>query len=206
MTRAHPRSDTGITLLELVIVMMLFALVAVMGVQALSGMMRADERLSIVDDNTARTTRALSMLRNDLKAADARAFWPPGAENPERAFIDLSAQEGVLEFTIAGQPVLPDVQAAGFSRVIWRYDREGQRLTRQVWPVLRPGADRAAAPEVEMLPGILAMSVLSYAGTKAGWVEEFGTENRDFDLPLPEAVDLRLESKRYGDLRIMVRF
>jgi general secretion pathway protein J len=206
MSRAFQRSEAGITLLELVIVMMLFALVAVMGLQALSGAMRADARLSAVDDQTAQMTRTLSLLRNDLKSADSRVFWPPGTDEPARAFIDLSAKDGVLEFTIAGQPVLPDVQAAGFSRVIWRHDRDNARLTRQVWPVLRPGADRAQAPEVEMLPGIVAMQVLSYAGEKAGWVEEFGTEARPFDTPLPEAVDLRLESEVYGPLRIVVRF
>jgi general secretion pathway protein J len=201
-----PARETGISLLELVIVMMLFALVAVMGLQALSGAMRAQERLSAVDDATARMTRALTLLRNDLKSADSRVFWPPGAPDPARAFIDLSAKDGVLEFTISGQPVLPDVQAAGFSRVIWRHDRDKNRLTRQVWPVLRPGADRAQAPEVEMLPGILAMRVLSYASKDAGWVEEFGTEARVSDPPLPGAVDLRIMSETYGVLRLVVRF
>ncbi len=203
--RAAPPHEAGISLLELVIVMMLFALVAVMGLQALSGAMRAEGRLSAVDEATANMTRALTMLRNDLKSADSRVFWPPGAEQPARAFIDLSAQDGTLEFTLSGQPVLPDVQAAGFSRVIWRLDRENARLTRQVWPVLRPGADRAQAPEVEMLPGILALRVLSYAGKEAGWVEEFGTQGRAFDPPLPEAVELELESEIYGPLRILVR-
>ena len=201
-----PPREAGISLLELVIVLMLFALVAVMGLQALSGAMRAEGRLSAVDAATARMTRALTLLRNDLKSADSRSFWPPGADEPARAFIDLSAQEGVLEFTISGQPVLPEVQSAGFSRVIWRHDRDKNRLTRQVWPVLRPGADRAAAPEIEMLSGILALRVLSYAGEDAGWVEEFGTKARAFDLPLPEAVELNLESGIYGPLRIVVRF
>lgn len=201
----EPR-DAGITLLELVIVLSLFALVAVMGLQALNGAMRADARLSEVDDRTARMTRALTLLRNDLKSADSRAFWPPGAEQPKRAFIDLSANDGVLEFTIAGQAVLPDIQAAGFSRVIWRHDREGNRLTRQAWPVLRPAADRAQAPEVEMLRGIVGLSVLSYAGEDAGWVNEYGTEKQPFGGGLPEAVDLRLESEFYGPLRVVVRF
>lgn len=206
MTRAEHRRDAGITLLELVIVMALFALVAVMGLQALSGAMRADERLRKVDGATARMTRALTLLRNDLKSADSRVFWPPGADEPARAFIDLTAKDGVLEFTIAGQPVLPDVQSAGFSRVIWRHDRENNRLTRQVWPVLRPAEDRALAPEVEMLQGIVGLSVRSYVGKDDGWIGEFGTDKQPFEAPLPEAVELNLVSELYGPLRIVVRF
>ncbi len=206
MTGAAHRRDAGITLLELVIVMALFALVAVMGLQALSGAMRADERLRKVDDATARMTRALTLLRNDLKSADSRVFWPPGAEEAARPFIDLTASDGVLEFTIAGQPVLPDVQSAGFSRVIWRHDRENNRLTRQVWPVLRPAGDQALAPEVEMLQGIVGLSVRSYAGKDDGWVGEFGTDKQPFEASLPEAVELNLVSELYGPLRIVVRF
>ena len=41
--------DKGLTLLELVVVLSLFALVAVMGLQALSGTMRAQDRLIGVD-------------------------------------------------------------------------------------------------------------------------------------------------------------
>ena len=170
--------DAGITLLELVVVLSLFALVAVMGLQALNGAMLADQRLRKVDTETAQMARALTLLRNDLKAADSRSFWPPGADEPKRAFIDLSAADGVLEFTISGQPVLPGTQAAGFSRVIWRHDRETDRLTRQVWPVLRPATDRAQAPEVEMMQGIVGLNLRAFTGEELGWVAEYGTENR----------------------------
>ena len=44
MTRSA-MADRGLTLLELVAVLAIFSLVAVMGLQALSGMMRARDRL-----------------------------------------------------------------------------------------------------------------------------------------------------------------
>ena len=47
------RRDQGITLIELIVAMALFALVAVMGLQALNGMLRSRDRLSDMADETA---------------------------------------------------------------------------------------------------------------------------------------------------------
>ncbi|SLN47734.1 Type II secretion system protein J precursor [Roseovarius litorisediminis] len=198
--------DKGLTLLELVVVLSLFALVAVMGLQALSGTMRAQDRLIEVDDRTAELARALTIMRSDLRAAAAREFMPPGADEAEPAFMDLSANEGVVTFSITGQQVLPGVQAAGQSRVIWRYDRDEGYLTRQVWPVLRPAAVRALSPEVVMLEGIIDLDVRSYTGESEGWVRDYGLD-QDIEVPpLPQAVDIRLESRLYGALRVVVSF
>ncbi|MGR3696731.1 MAG: PulJ/GspJ family protein, partial [Roseovarius sp.] len=50
-------ADRGLTLLELVAVLAIFSLVAVMGLQALSGMMRARDRLTDADEQAAALAR-----------------------------------------------------------------------------------------------------------------------------------------------------
>mgnify|MGYP001828726379 FL=1 len=150
--------------------------------------------------------RARDRLRNDLKSASALAFWPPESIEAEPAFLDQSADEGRLAFSTSGQPVLPDDQAAGLSRVIWRYDREGERLIRQVWPVLRPTSEAALAPETVVFDNIASFRVSAYASPEEGWVAGWGMPGPLLRPDLPDAVDIQFDSDVYGPLRVMVRF
>ncbi|SLN47015.1 Pseudopilin GspJ [Roseovarius gaetbuli] len=198
--------DRGLTLLELVAVLSIFAMVAVMGLQALGGMMRARDRITDADEKAAALSRGLVLLRNDLKSAAALGFWPPESIEAEPAFLDQSADEGRLAFSTSGQPVLPEDQAAGQSRVIWRYDREDERLIRQVWPVLRPASEAARAPETVVFDHIASFRVSAYASLEEGWVAGWGVPGPLPRPDLPDAVDIQFDSDVYGPLRVMVRF
>ncbi|SFO01717.1 type II secretion system protein J (GspJ) [Roseovarius lutimaris] len=198
--------DRGLTLLELVAVLSIFAMVAVMGLQALGGMMRARDRITDADEKAAALSRGLTLLRSDLKSAAALAFWPPESIESEPAFLDQSADEGILAFSTSGQPVLPDDQAAGRSRVIWRYDREDEQLIRQVWPVLRPASEAALAPEMEIFDNIASFRVSAYASPEEGWVAGWGVPGPLSRPDLPDAVDIQFDSDVYGPLRVMVSY
>lgn len=198
--------DRGITLLELVAAMAIFALVAVMGLQALSGAIRARDRLTEVDIRSAGLSRALTLLRRDLKAAAPLPFLPVGSDEAEWPFIDRVFQDGSMTFSVTGQPVLPDVNAAGQSRVIWRYDRGTGQLTRQVWPVLRPATSAAQAEAVVLLDNVTDFAVLAYAGKDDGWITGFGAQEDRRVRNLPKAVDVRLTSAQYGPMRVVVAY
>ncbi|GAW33310.1 type II secretion system protein J precursor [Roseovarius sp. A-2] len=197
-------SDRGLTLLELVAVMAIFALVAVMGLQALSGMMRARDRLSVADEEAAALARGLTLLRADLKSATGASFWPSETPDPQPPLLDRSAEDGWLAFTTAGRVVLPEALLAGQERVIWRHDRQDERLTRRVWPVLRPASAQALAPETEVFDRIAGFRVRSYAGPEEGWIDGWGQPNPLARTTLPKAVEVRIDSERYGPLRVMV--
>jgi general secretion pathway protein J len=100
--------------------------------------------------------------------------------------------------------VLPEALLAGQERVIWRHDRQAERLTRQVWPVLRPASVQALAPETEIFDRIAEFQVRSYAGPEEGWVDGWGQPEPQARTELPKAVELRIDSERYGPLRVMV--
>ncbi|WP_417726340.1 type II secretion system protein GspJ [Roseovarius sp.] len=204
MTR--PASDRGLTLLELVAVLAIFALVAVMGLQALSGMMRARDRLTEADERAAALARGLTLLREDLKSAAAMPFWPPDALDPDPALLDLTGPEGRFALTTAGRGVLPEVQAAGQARVIWRHDREADRLTRQIWPVLRPASDQALAPETTVFEQVAGLRLRAYAGLEEGWVADWGQPDLALRPALPKAISVEIESITYGPLRIVVAY
>lgn len=206
MTARVRRTDRGVTLLELVAVLSIFALVAVMGLQALSGMMRARDRLSAADDKAATLARGLTLLRADLKAAAGMPFWPPDAVDPDPAFVDHSADEGWFALSTVGQPVLPEAQLAGQSRVIWRLDREAERLIRQVWPVLRPATGLALAPPATVFESVAGLRVRAYAGAEEGWVSAWGLPEGALRPSLPKAIEVMIESEDYGPLRVMVAY
>jgi general secretion pathway protein J len=205
MTRTAT-ADRGLTLLELVAVLAIFALVAVMGLQALSGMMRARDRLTDADEQAAALARGLTLLREDLKSAAALPFWPPGALDPEAAFLDRTGPAGWFALSTAGRAVLPEVQAAGQARVIWRHDRDADRLTRQVWPVLRPASDLAQSPEITVFERVAGLRLRAYAGTEEGWVTDWGVPNLVPRPALPKAIEIEIESIAYGPLRIVVAY
>lgn len=200
---AHPRPfgrDSGLSLLELVVVLAIFSMVAIMGLGALRGALRTQDGLTRVETHTAALARALTLLRADLEAMVPLPFTPPEGA-PEPAFRDLR-DAGSLTFSIGGQATLPGQQLAGLSRVIWRFDPAKGRLTRQIWPVLRPADASVEAPEVTMLDNVRDLEVRANL-PKSGWITGYG-QNGDADLPLPLAVEVKITSIPDGPLRVLV--
>ena len=74
-------------------------------------------------------------------------------------------------------------------------------------PRRAPASGAAASAEVPMLQGVRDMTLRAYASAEAGWITDWGRPDivRATTLPdLPRGVDLRLDSKLYGPLRIVV--
>jgi len=196
--------ERGLTLLELVAAMAIFALVAIMGLQTLGGMLRARDRVGAAEQSAVTLARGLTLLRADLKSAADLDFWPPAAFAPEPAFLDRSAEVGEFALSTEAHAVLPEAQTAGTERVIWRHDRAGERLLRSVWPVMRPASDVARSPEVEIFEDVAGLHLRAYGGPEAGWIEGWGQEEETPRTGLPRAVEVVIESDVYGQLRVMV--
>lgn len=195
------RAPRGFTLVELVAVLAVFSLVAVMGLQAITGGLRVRGALETADGEAAAMVRTLALLRHDLSSAVPAAFHP-AIGGPEPAF-DAPAGSGRLAVSIGGQPALPDTPSAGLGRVEWQHDAVGQTLTRRVWPSLAPRDGFDVGPEVTMLEGVdrFGVSVLDI-GTR--WRPGFlDTDDPELDR-LPRGVEITLESARYGPLRVVV--
>lgn len=200
MSGTIQRRDAGLSLLELVVVLAIFSMVAIMGLGALRGALRTQDGLTRIETHTADLARALTLLRADLEAMVPLSFTPPGGR-PEPAFQDLG-DTGTVTFSIGGQAALPDQQLAGLSRVIWRLDPVSGRLTRQLWPVLRPADATAEAVEVPILDNVRDLEVRVNL-PKAGWITGYG-QTGPADLPLPRAVEITLTSVPDGPLRVLV--
>lgn len=137
--------ERGLTLLELIAATAIFALVAVMAVQALTGGLAQRRVIERVDGEQAELARTLALLRQDL---ESRVPLPhlPAAGGTEAALAPLPG--GGFALSRAGAD-------GGFARVTWRVDAGAGRLLRRSQPLTGPGdpavPERAVMAEVSGL-------------------------------------------------------
>lgn len=164
MTR--PAETTrGLTLIELIAAMAVFALVAAMGAQALSGMLRQRDGLITRSQQAQRMEEATALLRADLSALVPMLFYPPGQSAPLSAARQTPTG---FELSIAGQPRLDLQPSLGFHRVIYRLDQRTGQLWRRTWPTLVPADLNSVQPEVLILDNVKQLSLRSHWGA-SGW-------------------------------------
>ncbi|MEO0372283.1 MAG: type II secretion system protein GspJ [Pseudomonadota bacterium] len=211
------RTSPGLTLIELVVAMGLFALVAVMGVQSLTGTIRVSERLTQIDDESAELNKALALLRNDLSAIVPMFFYP--LEGEPRSAVWQSADRRVIGLSLAGQPTV-ETKDTDRHFVEWRFDAENATLTRRHWPTLLPATAAQATPDVTVLTGVTGITLRSYwpgPGWADGHVPPFGVaapssrpqEDEDaaaiaspaaYFSGLPSAVEIMIKTDTWGDI------
>lgn len=194
----------GVTLIELVVAMAIFALVAVMGVQALNGTLRQRDRLTEIDAEGRDLSFALSLLRQDIGALVPMMFHPP--EGGLRSAVDQSADGLELALSIGGQLDLRPELGLGLHRVAWRLDHATQTLTRSAWPTLVPANAAQQSPDVQVLDQVTGIEVRSYwpqqgwvTGTFSGTLREASLSGGgDEDAALSEVVEVYSDTLPLG--------
>jgi len=212
--------DRGLSLIELVVAMSIFALVAIMGLQSLSGMLHTRDRLTDIDDQSAALSRGLGLLRNDLSAVLPLLFYPPDRGAPQSALT--SDGEVQLAMSLGGQAELSGQVAR--HRAEWRVDPQTTVLTRQVWITLTPGDRSTLRPEVTVLDGISGLRLRSYwlgqgwvdglrglesaASSSASESDQDGTGNARevYSDTLPEAIEVTLLRPGGDDITLIESF
>lgn len=213
----HAENDTGMTLIELVVAMAIFALVAIMGVQSLTGTLRIRDRLVTLDDQSADLGLALAMLRNDLSSVMPLLFYPADRSAP-RSALRTSAGGAKFAISIGGQPEINSLTDRQIQRSEWRLDRETTQLYRRVWTTLTPANQIALQPEALILDGVTDLNIRTYWDGQ-GWID--GTNNPLLEFAnitsapdgdssggppetysdiLPSGIEITLTTQAYGDL------
>lgn len=193
-------SDRGLTLLELTAAMAIFALIAVMGLQALGATVLLQGRLSQRHAATWDVGVALVRLRADLDAMAPFAFAAPQGQDRAAAFV-ADAGGGRFSLSLAGVGRLPGTQETGLGRAEWWLDPGNDTLMRRYWPDLAPLDSSVAGPEQAVLRGVTALQLRAL--TETGWVTDFGRDATASRTQLPLAVELTLRTEAHGDLRLV---
>lgn len=194
------RHQAGITLIELVVAMALFALVAVMGLQALNGMLRARDRLEALSAGTAELSAALSLMRHDLGAALPAVFHTP--EGLPVSAVEVSAPGPRLALSLGGQATISGPDHAAFQRIEWSFDGAAGRLVRQVWPSLQPASRGQLSPPVPVLTGVTGLGVRLFA-EGLGWTDWADLPADSLRTDLPDAIEVTLTTGRHGAIRLV---
>ncbi|MCT8161672.1 GspJ family type II secretion system protein [Pseudoruegeria sp. SHC-113] len=198
-------TDRGLTLIELVVAMAVFALVATMSLQAITGSLRQRDGLSEVALAASDLAVAATLIRSDLAHMGPALFHDPDQnDGPRSAFVAPAGAETLGLSTLRTR--LPEAAPAGQPmRVDWRRESKTGQLQRRVWPSTQPGTSEAAGPWVTLLQGVQAfeISVLDAGGQwQSGDGQPPGATG--FTDALPRAVQASVTLEATGRVDILV--
>ncbi|WP_028241689.1 type II secretion system minor pseudopilin GspJ [Stutzerimonas azotifigens] len=200
----------GFTLLELLIAIALFALLALGTYRMLESVLRSDEATRAQEQVLRELTRAVWAFERDLMQAAPR----PIRDNygDERAALVASLEpddgaEAAVEFSRIGWRNPTGLRRAELQRVRWRL--VGQTLERQYWTVL--DRDIGSRPRVQrVLEGVSGLE-LRYLDGQGAWHQDWPPFDYNRANPeteperLPLAVEFAFEHPHYGRILRLVR-
>lgn len=190
--------QAGFTLLELIVVMAIFAIFSLMAYGGLDTVLNTRRDIELAHENLSGYQRAFVKLRNDFQMASTRPIRDGFGD--AAAALQLN-ESGYIEFTRGGwrNPLLQP--RAMLERVAYRL--ENGALVRLGWRVLDRAQDSQPV-QTELLKGVeeLRWRVLD---DQREWTERWPEDtssgsDSQADAPLPRGVELRILTKDLGEL------
>ncbi len=194
----QPAGETGFSLLELVVVVAIFALVAIMSVQALRGTLRAQQTLDAKAETNAGLTLALARLRLDLESAVALTF--QDADGVEQPALRLGPADGRMGLSVAGMARFSDEPGAGLGRIEWRLNPDSAQIMRRYWPTLIPARKQAGGPELAVMNDVRDLQIWTFSA-ETGWIAGWPAPENPASLPL--AIRVVIETGALGRLELV---
>ncbi|HUR41622.1 MAG TPA: type II secretion system minor pseudopilin GspJ [Verrucomicrobiae bacterium] len=193
----------GFTLLELVVVLAIFSVLAVLAYGGLNTVLTLRTRVAQALERTAALQKGYVRLRNDFQQLRARPA-RDGFGATQAALLLRS--DGGVEFTRSGWRNPLSQPRAALERVAYRLDDEG-RLLRESWRVL----DRAQDSEPASVAVIDKVEEARWRFLDADlqwrdrWPVDPATPGQAVagSEPPPLAVELTLELKDLGEVRLL---
>ena len=208
-------------MIELVVAMSVFALVAVMGLQSLSGMLRHRDRATEFAQSSAELGRAEGLIRHDLSAVIPVLFYAPGG-GTYSAVTTVPDDEGFALSVANTHAYAPLGQTGLVQRVEYRLDTGSGRLLRRVWSTAWPVDEQARSPDIVVLDGVTGLRLRSF-WTGVGWMnglrfaafdstlkkgapsgqDQAGAAPESYSDILPKAVEITLMTEKFGDITLL---
>jgi general secretion pathway protein J len=192
----HPRV-AGFTLLELLVALAIFAVVAALAYGGLRVVLDARERTDAQAQRLAEIQMALAFLTRDLEQAVDR---PIRDELGDRRPALLGGTGAALEWTHGGWRNPAGQARSSLQRVAYAHD--ANRLVRRSWAVLDRAHDSAGNDTV-LLEGVTALE-LRFLDGQMEW-QTFWPPAIEDAPGLPRAVELRLELEDGTGISRLVR-
>ncbi len=196
--------SSGFTLLEVLIAIAIFALLALGTYRMLSSVLASDETIRRHETQLRDLQRAFQVLESDLNQAGPRPI--RDAYGDAQPALRGENQPTALEFSRLGWRNPLQRPRADWQRVRWQL--EGETLQRRYWNVLDQAVD--SQPQVQQVLAEVQGWEVRYLDSQGNWLGQWPAgqtgENPASLLPrLPRAVEIRLEHRRYGLLTRLLR-
>lgn len=203
MKPAMPSGARGFTLLELLIAVAIFALLALATYRMLSSVMQADTATREHEQQVRELVRAMAAFERDVLQVTSRPVRDPFGE-VRPALMGEDGDVTALEFTRNGWRNPLGAARSRLQRVRW--ELSGEQWQRRYWNVLDQAQD--SQPQIQaVLDGVTAFT-LRYMDRNGQWLPAWptddGTEQERLEQ-LPRALELVLEHRRYGQIRRVLR-
>jgi general secretion pathway protein J len=193
----------GFTLLEVLIAIAIFALLAMATYRMLDSVMQTDRGQREQEQRLRELTRAMAAFERDLLQVHSR-YVRDVLGDPLPSMRGDSGRDTRLEFTRSGWRNPLGQPRATLQRVRWQL--EGERWQRAYWSVLDQAQD--SQPRVQQALDGVKRFELRFLDNEGRWLQSWPAANSSADealTQLPKAVELIIEHRYYGELRRLWR-
>jgi general secretion pathway protein J len=197
--------QSGFTLLEILIAIAIFAIVAVLAYSGYSELTRQAERLAATAARTRAVQTTMQRLVQDFSSIEPRPVREPLGDNVQPALISDARSEQLAELTHSGWSNPAGVPRSTLQRVSYRL--EDGKLSRNYWVML----DRTLSTEpvhTVLLDNVKAVK-LRFMGPNHRFTEQWPALGGGPGGPaaarlLPIAVEITLELEDWGKITRLV--
>ncbi len=193
----------GFTLLELIVVIAIFALFSIMAYGGLDSVLKTRHQVERAQERVAELQKAYMRLRNDFQQVRMR----PARDNFGDTQAALTATDaGYVEFTRGGWRNSLYLPRSTLERVA--YSIEDDRLVRLSWPVLDRGQD--TQPVKLVLLDNIESVYWQYLDASREWrtrwpFDASGAQQAPAAIQPPLAVEVKIRTKDAGELSFLFR-
>lgn len=199
MSRIGCTGRGGFTLLELLVALAIFSIIAVMAYGGLAVVLTQQTRTNEQADRLSRLQMAYQIMQRDIEQVIARPI--RDAFGDERMLMIGQGSEGEMEFTRGGWNNPAGHQRSTLQRVA--YQVVDQELVRSVWYVLDRAQDTEPF-ETGIIDGVEEMEI-RFLGDGEEWQDQWPPSDQlqslnDLPQIIPRAVEISIDIEFVGPL------
>lgn len=191
-----PASIRGFTLVELLVALAVFAIIAAAAYVSIAQLTRVQSTLDAKHARLRELQTALGAMERDLRyAINRKSRDSQGAIDPA-----LIGRRDTFRVSRAGRANPMAMARANVERVAWQW--QDRKLVRRAWPNL-DGARFEQTPAAELLTEVDRLE-LAYLDREGRWLDNWPVPNTPFPERLPRAVRITLRCPDYGDIQRLI--
>ena len=203
MNRSRAGRIRGFTLLELMVAIAIFVIFSAMAYGGLMTVLNARADIEVSLEDTRTPQMALFRLEQDIEQIRARPIRDDFGDPRPSVILDETQR---LEFTRGGRRNPMNRNVSSLERV--GYGLEDERLVRYAWSRLDRVQDTQVTQTV-MLDDVINLE-WRFLDAQSEWQDQWPVPDPTTGAPAldgapPQVIELRFETRRWGELRALYR-